>query len=91
MIKFIVLAACMAAIAAAAVAVPLLRDRRSRLVGTLAAIVVVAAAAGLYPLWSTWDWNAPKQGEGVPASPEVAAMISKLEKRLDEQPDDLDG
>jgi cytochrome c-type biogenesis protein CcmH len=91
MIKFIVLAACMAAIAAAAVAVPLLRDRRSRLVGTLAAIVVVAAAAGLYPLWSTWDWNAPKQGDGVPASPEVAAMISKLEKRLDEQPDDLDG
>jgi len=91
MIKFIVLAACMAAIAAAAVAIPLLRDRHSRLVGALAAIVVVAAAAGLYPLWSTWDWHAPKQGEGLPASPEVAAMISKLEKRLDEQPNDLEG
>lgn len=89
MIKFIVLAACMAAIAAAAVAVPLLRDRQSRLVGTLAAIVVAAAAAGLYPLWSTWDWNVAKPEQGVPASPEVAAMIGKLEKHLDEQPNDL--
>jgi cytochrome c-type biogenesis protein CcmH len=91
MIKFLVLAACMAAIAAAAVAVPLLRERQSRLIGALAALVVVGAAAGLYPLWSTWDWNASKPGQGVPASPEVAAMISKLEKHLDEQPDDLAG
>jgi len=91
MFTFIVLAACMAAIAAAVVAVPLLRDRKSRLVGAIAGVVVVAVAAGLYPLWSTWDWSAPKAGQGVPASPEVAAMINKLEKHLYDQPNDLDG
>jgi cytochrome c-type biogenesis protein CcmH len=89
MITFLFLAAAMAVLAAAAVAVPLLRDRQSRVVGGVAAILVVGAAGGLYPLWSTWDWNTPKQG--IPASPEVAAMVSKLEKHLEDQPNDLDG
>ena len=49
----------MAAIAAAAVALPLLRNRQSRLLGAAAALAVAGAAAGLYPLWSNWDWHAP--------------------------------
>jgi cytochrome c-type biogenesis protein CcmH len=89
MITFLFVAAAMAALAAAAVAIPLLRDRQSRVLGGVAAVLVVGAAAGLYPLWSTWDWNAPKQG--LPASPEVAAMVSKLEKHLEDQPQDLEG
>jgi cytochrome c-type biogenesis protein CcmH len=89
MLTFLLVAALMAALAASAVAVPLLRDRQSRGLGLVAAILVVGAAAGLYPLWSTWDWNAPKQG--IPASPEVAAMVAKLEKHLEDQPNDLDG
>jgi cytochrome c-type biogenesis protein CcmH len=83
---FLLVAAVMAVIAAAAVAVPLLRDRRSRVQGGIAALAVLAVAAGLYPLWSTWDWNAPAAG-----GPDVAAMVAKLEKHLGEQPDDLDG
>jgi cytochrome c-type biogenesis protein CcmH len=86
---FLLVAAVMAVIAAAAVAVPLLRDRRSRVQGALAALAVLGVAAGLYPLWSTWDWNAPPGG--VPGGPDVAAMVAKLEKHLVEQPGDLDG
>src|ERR1022692_448088 len=89
MIAFIVVAAIMAALAAAAVAVPLLRDPRSRILGTLSAVAVVGAAFALYPLWSTWDWNAPAAGPAV--GPEVAAMVANLEKHLADQPNDLEG
>jgi disulfide bond formation protein DsbB len=56
---FLVIAAVMAAIAAGAVALPLLRDRQSRIQGALMAVLVVGTAAGLYPLWSNWNWHAP--------------------------------
>ena len=56
---FLVIAAIMAAIAAGAVALPLLRHRQSRIQGALAAVLVVGAAACLYPLWSNWDWHGP--------------------------------
>jgi cytochrome c-type biogenesis protein CcmH len=86
---FLVIAAVMAAIAAFAVAFPLLRDRQSRVVGALAAVFVIGAAAGLYPLWSNWNWHAPAQtAEG---GPDIAAMVAKLEKRLHDQPNDVAG
>jgi len=86
---FLLVAALMAAIAAAAVALPLLRDRQNRVLGAAVAVLVIGAAAGLYPLWSTWDWQAPAQPQA--ASPDVIAMVAKLEKRLQEQPNDLAG
>ncbi len=88
---FLVVAAVMAAIAAAAVAVPLIRDRQSRLLGISAAVIIIGAAAGLYPLWSNWDWHAPAQSAAAPAGPDVVAMVAKLEKKLQDQPDDLTG
>jgi len=88
---FLVVAAVMAAIAAAAVALPLLRDKQSRVLGALLAVIVIGAAAGLYPLWSNWNWRAPAQSEGPAGGPDIAAMVAKLEKRLEEQPDDLKG
>jgi cytochrome c-type biogenesis protein CcmH len=87
---FLVIAAVMAAIAAAAVALPLLRDRQSRLFGALLALMVIGASAGLYPLWSNWNWHAPAQSEAA-AGPDVAAMVAQLEKRLQDQPNDLKG
>jgi cytochrome c-type biogenesis protein CcmH len=86
---FLVIAAFMAAIAAAAVALPLLRNRQSRLLGAAAALAVAAAAAGLYPLWSNWDWHAPV--EPRTASPEVLAMVAKLQKHMQDAPNDLEG
>ena len=87
---FLVIAAVMAAIAAGAVAIPLLRDRQSRIAGAFAAVIVIGVSAGLYPLWSNWDWSAPAQSEAAPG-PDVAAMVAKLEKRLHDAPGDLPG
>ncbi len=85
---FLVIAACMAAIAAAAVALPLLRDRQSRLIGAAAGVLVIGAAAALYPLWSNWNWHAPAQPQ---VSPDVLAMVAKLEQHMRDRPDDLKG
>lgn len=88
---FLVIAAVMAAIAAAAVALPLLRDRQSRVLGVIAAVAVMGAAAGLYPLWSNWNWHAPPTASAPANGPDVGAMVQKLEKHLQDQPDDLRG
>jgi cytochrome c-type biogenesis protein CcmH len=87
---FVIIAALMAAIAAAAVALPLLLSRRSRIVGLLAAALISAAAAGLYPLWSNWDWSVIADEKAAP-DPAVAAMVGKLEQHLKDQPGDLAG
>jgi cytochrome c-type biogenesis protein CcmH len=89
MTTFVVVAALMAALAASAVAVPLLRHRQSRLVGAAAALLVVGAAAGLYPLWSNWNWHDAAQNPA--AGPDVAAMVAKLETHLREDPNDVTG
>ncbi len=81
---FLVIASLMAAIAAAAVVWPLLRSHRV-LEGGIAALVVLGLSAGLYPLWSNWNWNAP------PPGPDVSGMVTKLEKHLQEVPDDTKG
>lgn len=90
MTTFIVLAALMAALAAAAVVVPLCRDRNSRVVGTVAGLLIGGAAAGLYPLWSTWNWHA-EQAAQTAAGPDVLAMVGKLEAHLKGDPNDLTG
>ncbi len=87
---FLVVAAVMAAIAAGAVALPLLRDRHSRLLGALVSVLVIGASAALYPLWSNWNWHAPAQTESAPG-PDVGAMVAKLEKHMQDQPGDLPG
>jgi len=89
MTLFVVVAALMAALAASAVAVPLLRHRQSRIVGAAAAVLIVGAAAGLYPLWSNWHWNDSAQNPA--AGPDVAAMVAKLEIHLREDPNDVAG
>ncbi|HEY0802611.1 MAG TPA: hypothetical protein VGD54_17375 [Steroidobacteraceae bacterium] len=66
-----------------------MRDKRSRLVGALSALLVAGAAAGLYPLWSNWDWHAPAQQAA--ATPDVMAMVAKLEQHLRDDPNDVAG
>jgi cytochrome c-type biogenesis protein CcmH len=90
MTTFIFIAAVMAAIAATAVAFPLLQSRRSRLAGALAGIVVMAAAAGLYPLWSNWNWHAAVASKPA-VSTQILEMVAKLERHMKEAPDDMKG
>jgi cytochrome c-type biogenesis protein CcmH len=88
---FLLIAAAMAAIAAGVVAFPLFRDRQSRVLGALVAVLVIAVSAGLYPLWSNWNWHAPPAEAAPGAGPDVSAMVAKLERRLQDQPNDLPG
>ncbi|HTB30158.1 MAG TPA: tetratricopeptide repeat protein [Steroidobacteraceae bacterium] len=90
MTAFLIIAVFMAAIAATAVAWPLLRKRESRLVGAAAGLLVMAAAAGLYPLWSNWNWQeAPAPAPA--ASPQVLAMVAELERKMQAAPNDIKG
>src|SRR5271170_870279 len=86
---FLLIAAVMAAIAAGIVAFPLFRDQQSRVLGALLAVLVIAVSAGLYPLWSNWNWHAPPPQSA--AGPDVAAMVARLEGRLQTDPNDLAG
>jgi cytochrome c-type biogenesis protein CcmH len=90
MSTFIVIAAVMAAIAATAVAFPLLRSPRSRLAGALAGVLVMAAAAGLYPLWSNWNWRAAMAAKPA-VDTQVLEMVAKLERHMKDAPDDIKG
>jgi cytochrome c-type biogenesis protein CcmH len=91
MATFLVIAAFMAAIAATAVSWPLLRNSRSRLAGAAAFILIMAAAAGLYPLWSTWNWREAAAATAPAASPQVLAMVTELERKMEKAPDDIKG
>ena len=87
---FIFIAAVMAAIAATAVAFPLLRSPRSRLAGALAGVLVMAAAAALYPLWSNWNWRAAMAAKPA-VDTQVLEMVAKLERHMKDAPDDIKG
>ena len=90
---FLVIASLMAAIATAAVVWPLLRSHR-RLEGGLAALLMLGLSAGLYPLWSNWNWNTPPivaEAGAANAGPDVGPMVAKLEKHLQEAPEDTKG
>ena len=58
------------------------------MLGAVAGVLVIGAAAALYPLWSNWNWHAPAQRA---ASPDVLAMVAKLEQRMRDQPNDIAG
>jgi cytochrome c-type biogenesis protein CcmH len=88
MSTFVIVAAIMAVLAAAAVAAPLIRGR-SWIAALVAAVMVAGPAAALYPLWSNWDWHAPPPTPV--AGPDVLAMVAKLEDRLKNQPNDATG
>jgi cytochrome c-type biogenesis protein CcmH len=85
---FLIFAAGMVALAAAAVAVPLLRGK-SWIAGAVAALVIAVSAAALYPLWSSWDWHAP--APVAAAGPDVMAMVAKLEAHMKDSPNDVTG
>ena len=87
---FIFIAAVMAAIAATAVAFPLLRSPRSRLAGALTGVLLMAAAAGLYPLWSNWNWRAAMAAKPA-GDTQVLEMVAKLERHMKDAPDDIKG
>jgi len=87
---FIILAVLLTLAALAVVVWPLVRRNDAApvawpLVG-LTAVLVAGGAAALYPVWSNWNWSQPEVAADSPA-----AMVGRLARRLEKQPDDLQG
>lgn len=97
MTSFLLIAVLLVSIAIAIVGWPLWRERASEPRGALWALIGVAVllSAGttlLYRQASNWEWDPALRAEaesGVP--PEVREMVRKLESRLKEKPDDVQG
>ena len=90
MTSFLIIAAVMTAVAVALVALPLLEGGRNRVIAAVVALLMAGGAGGLYATWSNWNWSPARQAQ-VKVSPEVAAMIAKLERHLRHDPSDLSG
>jgi cytochrome c-type biogenesis protein CcmH len=91
MLPFILIAATLTLFAMAIVVVPLLRPGTATNApapwAALASIaVLLVGGAGLYALWSNWSWS-----PAAPAAESPAAMVASLARRLEKEPDDLDG
>jgi cytochrome c-type biogenesis protein CcmH len=87
---FIVIAALLTLAALGVVLYPLLRRSGQapanwKVAAIVAALVVVGGVA-LYPVWSNYRWAEPAVALDSPA-----AMVGRLARRLEKQPDDLDG
>jgi cytochrome c-type biogenesis protein CcmH len=87
---FLLIAALLALLVIAPVVYPLLKRNGVGTSAALAGVIVALGIAGgatlLYPIWSNWKWSVPE-----PAADSPAAMIGRLARRLEKQPDDLQG
>ena len=90
MSAFVIVAGLLTLAAAALVAWPLVGRREgapARWVLAGAAVIALAGASALlYPTWSQWNWNTPAVAEDSPA-----AMVGRLARRLEREPEDLEG
>ena len=84
MMLFWVIAIALAVATAAALAWPLWR-RAGRGAAIVTAVGVVVGAAAIYAASSRWDWP-EEQAATTPA-----AMVAKLARRLEKEPEDLEG
>lgn len=87
---FIAVAGFLTLAALVALLYPLLRKREGSpeawRSGGLVAVLVALGAAALYPLWSNFNWQQPAQAADSPE-----AMVGRLARRLEKEPDDLAG
>jgi cytochrome c-type biogenesis protein CcmH len=87
---FIAIAGFITLAALIALLYPLLRRREGApeawRSGGLAAVLIALGASALYPLWSNFNWHEP-----APAMDSPQAMVGRLARRLEKQPDDLEG
>ena len=86
MILFAVLAGLLALASALWIARPLWQQGSGRVSAGLTVLLIVGAAAALYAYSSRWEW--PEQG-GAADTP--AAMVSRLARRLEREPEDVAG
>ena len=88
MITFVLLAAALTVASVVAVAIPLLRRGAAASApwtALAAAGLLVVGSAALYVTWSNWPWPAAS------AADSPASMVSRLARRLEHDPNDLNG
>jgi cytochrome c-type biogenesis protein CcmH len=95
---FIVLAACLLAVAIALLAWPLLRAPTGQAGGRAAITAAVvagglpAAAFAIYFAASNWDWQPPATTPAsTPAMPNIEQAVTELKAKLAREPDNLQG
>lgn len=90
MSAFLVVAVLLTLIATAIIVLPLVVRRGDAppavVAAVTAALALAAGAAVLYPAWSEWNWSEPAITADNPA-----AMVGRLARRLERNPDDLEG
>lgn len=100
MTSFILLAACLLAVAIAVLAWPLLRKRaiegggRATIAAAVVAGLLPAAAFLIYFSASNWDWNPPaSQPPGMAGTsltkPQIERAVAELQSKLAKEPDDV--
>lgn len=88
MIGFVSIAAALTVLVAAIILWPLLRSTeipRARITALVVFVLLAGGAAGLYARWSNYSFDAPTEAN-TPAE-----MVSKLARRLEQQPNDVAG
>jgi cytochrome c-type biogenesis protein CcmH len=87
---FVLLAVLLTLAALGAVVWPLVKGNQSVpaawKMAAVVAVLLVGGAGALYPVWSNWTWSEPQVAADSPA-----AMVGRLARRLEKQPDDLQG
>jgi cytochrome c-type biogenesis protein CcmH len=90
MSEFLIVAVLLTAAVVLALVYPLIRrsDAAKAAWSTagIAVVLIGGGAALLYPTWSSWKWS-----QAAPAADSPAAMVGRLARRLEKQPDDLQG
>lgn len=90
MTTFVLIAIALTLAVIALVVYPLVVRKGATPTAGVAAVAFALLGAGgaglLYPVWSKWNWNAPT---AAPDSP--AAMVGRLARRLETEPDNLEG
>ena len=92
MTTFILIAIVLTIAAVAVVVIPLLRKNGATPTPAVwaafgAAGILVFGAGGLYLTWSNWNWKQAASSDAVTP----ANMVSRLARRLEKNPNDLDG
>jgi cytochrome c-type biogenesis protein CcmH len=90
MVTFLLLAGLLLIVGVVVIAVPLLRRTPTQLApahwtALAAAGVLVIGSAVLYAVWTNWSWH------GEPATDSPQTMVARLARKLESNPDDLQG
>ena len=90
MVTFLLLAGLLLIAGVVVIAVPLLRRTPTQLApahwtALAAAGVLVIGSAVLYAVWTNWSWH------GEPAADSPETMVARLARKLESNPDDLQG